>query len=269
MGNGTSRRPHLGEILIQRGLVSAEVIDEALRIQVGGNRRLGYLLLKMKAISEAQLVEVLSEQLRLPAERIGTVAPEAKGVLPRYLCRRYNAVPLRREANNVLVLAMTDPLDQEAVADIDRYTGLVAKPVLAGQSEIDGAVASQIPLSMRDIFNPQVFNRLARLATAVSLILILVLAVSLYQDHRLRKYGTVTEQASTVVYKNHDLMVGKKSDGKVTLQGHAAFDEGVIDVRLDGPAAFSAFVEGKKPSFSGQQYEWLQWLIRERLARAG
>ena len=38
-----------------------ENLEKALRLQVGGNRRLGYLLIKMGFISEEQLHSVLSQ----------------------------------------------------------------------------------------------------------------------------------------------------------------------------------------------------------------
>ena len=44
-------KKRLGEILIDAGLITEETCMKALRMQVGGNRRLGRILVKMGALS--------------------------------------------------------------------------------------------------------------------------------------------------------------------------------------------------------------------------
>ena len=51
------------------------------------------------------------------------------------MARRHQVIPLSRE-NNQLVLAMSDPLNLQAVDDVRLFTGMAIKPVLALSSEI-------------------------------------------------------------------------------------------------------------------------------------
>ena len=39
-------KKRLGELLVQQGIVSNETVNDALRVQVGGNRRLGHILVR-------------------------------------------------------------------------------------------------------------------------------------------------------------------------------------------------------------------------------
>ena len=105
-------KKRLGDLLLEAGLIKEEDLDKALKLQVGGNRRLGYLLIKMDFITEEQLQSMLSEQLDLPIVDINQAFnPAAKQILPRYLCRKYNVIPLDLGNHNILEIAMADPSD--------------------------------------------------------------------------------------------------------------------------------------------------------------
>ena len=61
-----STRQRLGDVLVQRGLVTREQLDDALARQRVSGRRLGELLLSMGTISQEQLSWALSESLHIP-----------------------------------------------------------------------------------------------------------------------------------------------------------------------------------------------------------
>ena len=89
----------LGKLLIEQNLVSRDVIDSALRVQVGGNRRLGHILVRMKAITADQLAETLAKQLDIPITDISQkFSQETSGIIPRYLCRKFSVIPLALKA---------------------------------------------------------------------------------------------------------------------------------------------------------------------------
>jgi len=68
----------LGEILIQKNLVSPDKIEKALHVQAGGRRRIGHILIKMGAISEEELFSALAEQKNIPVADLKTdVSQEA------------------------------------------------------------------------------------------------------------------------------------------------------------------------------------------------
>ncbi|WP_392354408.1 hypothetical protein V8F63_02550 [Brevundimonas sp. LF-1] len=64
-------RPRLGDLLVERGLVRPADVANALSLQAQNGGLLGLNLVRLGALSEAQLLDVLSEQLNLPV-----LAPE-------------------------------------------------------------------------------------------------------------------------------------------------------------------------------------------------
>ena len=115
-------KQRVGDMLINAGLLKDKQLRQALQVQVGSNRRLGVILVKMNLIAAEQLQSVFSEQLGLPIITVTKqFLPEAKRILPKYLCRRYSVIPLSSGENNLLNLAMVDPSNSIAIWDIEHY----------------------------------------------------------------------------------------------------------------------------------------------------
>lgn len=259
-------RKRLGEILVANGLVTQDKIEEGLRVQVGGNRRLGYILLKMGVISDDQLLDVLSQQMSVPIITIeNEFSKDVSAVLPKYLCRKYTVLPVSKGGNNILNIAMMDPSDDAAISDVESYTGMVVKPMLAREKDISAAIARYIPFSLKDIINPQVYGRVAKIATSVAILLLLVIGWASYQYIDKELHGTVKEINGTVTYANHDLMLGVEGMDKISLLGHGAYTKGFYSVNFTSVEALKTFIEDKRKNFSDKQAEWLFWVINNRL----
>lgn len=257
----------LGDILVQKKLANAEQIEEAVRIQVGGNRRIGYILIKMGVISDDQLMDVLSDQLDVPIIKIDNeFSPDVKKLIPRYLCQKYTVAPIAKGHNNILNLAMVDPSDDDAIADIESYTGLVVMPMLARETDISSAIKKYIPFSVRDFFNPQVYSRATRVTSFIALVLLVVIGVASYQYMKTEKYGTISVIGHTQTFKNHDLIVGVDGKGKISLLGHGAYAKGFYYVTFSSSKSLQSFLEQKKKNFSEKQYDWLNWVIVNHLS---
>ncbi|MEN5146847.1 GspE/PulE family protein [Brevundimonas diminuta] len=72
-----SDRMRLGELLVQRGLVRPADVANALSLQAQNGGLIGLNLVRLGALSEAQLLDILSEQLNLPIlAPEGAPAPE-------------------------------------------------------------------------------------------------------------------------------------------------------------------------------------------------
>lgn len=255
----------LGDLLVEANLLTKENLEKALRLQVGSNRRLGYLLIKMGFITEQQLHTTLSEQLDLPITDIHSeFSTDVKHVLPKYLCSRYNVIPLKTGSHNTLKVAMVDPSDNEAVSDIEKYTGKVIEAALAPQNEIQKAIRSNIPISLRDFFNTRTSSRVTATLIALSLALILLLASQYYNDKQRDLYGTITRKATSTLYENHDLIIGFEDSGKVSLVGHGAHAPGYYSITFDNTAALQKFLERKRADLSTKQTEWVNWVVTKQ-----
>ena len=261
-----SSKLRLGEILVQQKLVTQDTIDTALRLQVGGNRRLGSILVRMKEITADQLAETLAQQLNIPIIIIDDkFTSEVKKTVPRYLCRQYGILPLALKANNILQVAMSDPSDENAISDLEHYTGKAIEPFLARQSEIDREINRRIPLGMKDFLTPQTNIWATRAIAALALILVCGLGLFTYDHIQKTRYGTVSTTATHVLYKNHDLILGVDKSGKISLLGHGAFANGYYSVSFKTSKELKSFIESRKNDFSEDQLTWLEWAIDQKI----
>lgn len=252
----------LGEILKQQNLVSQSTIDTALRVQVSGNRRLGQILVKMKAITADQLAQTLSEQLDIPIIDVDEkFSPQVKKILPRFICQQYGVLPLAEKDCNILEVAMSNPSDTEAITDLERYTDKVVEPYLALDSTISKEIKRKIPLSSKDFFTPKNANITTRSIATVALALVCALGYFTYKNIEQTRYGTVSTTESHVLYENHDLILGVDKQGKVSLLGHGAFSKGYYSVSFDNMEVLQTFLRSKEKDFSKKQRQWLDWAV--------
>ncbi len=255
-------KQRLGELLIDQGLVPQEAIEDALRVQTGGNRRLGHILVRMGVLSEDQLAETLAQQLGISVTCVEEYySSEVKTSLPRYLCRKYSVIPLSFDKNNILRLAMADPSDQSAIEDIEHYTSKVVEPFLAKHSEINYEIKNRIPYSLKDLFSPQAGTLLTRTIAVAAFALVVVLGTVTYDYIKTARYGTVSHVNNSIIYKHHDLMLGFEPSGKISLLGRSAFSDGYYSVSFNSPDTLRAFITSRHEDFSDEQKKWLDWAL--------
>jgi general secretion pathway protein E len=131
----------LGEILIERKLISAEDLERALELQKERGDKIGKTLVDMGFIAMRDVLAALAEQWDVPLITIDgppAVSPETEVLAPRFL-RQFRCMPVAREDHTV-TLAMADPLDMETIAAVRNCTGLKVQTVLAAEQEILDAI---------------------------------------------------------------------------------------------------------------------------------
>ncbi len=104
----------LGEILIQRKLITEEDLERALELQKERGDKIGKTLVDMGFIAMRDVLAALSEQLEVPLVSIDSpplVSPETEALSPRFL-RQFRCLPMSRD-DHTITLAMADPLDVE------------------------------------------------------------------------------------------------------------------------------------------------------------
>jgi general secretion pathway protein E len=131
----------LGEILIQRKLITAEDLERGLELQKERGDKIGKTLVDMGFIAMRDVLAALSEQLQVPLVSIDAppvVSPETETLSPRFL-RQFRCLPMSRD-DHTITLAMADPLDVETIAAVRHCTGLKINTVLAPEQEIVDAI---------------------------------------------------------------------------------------------------------------------------------
>src|SRR5690348_3568920 len=125
---GLPERRRLGDVLVERDLITREQLAEALEAQrqlTGKNRkRLGQLIVEMGFLTERQIAEALAELLALDLIDGGDLAVpmEVARLLPRQVAERARVLVLGRTSEGLRV-ATADPTNVVALDDVRAYTG--------------------------------------------------------------------------------------------------------------------------------------------------
>lgn len=132
-----TRRRRLGDILIERGVLTAEQLQQALERQLETRAPLGVVLTEMGFVGAETLADALAEHLRVPRAEWNQESPDPELALlmPMELLREGHIFPLRREGNQ-LRLAMLDPLDIFTIDAVRQVTGLFVEPAVATEAEL-------------------------------------------------------------------------------------------------------------------------------------
>ena len=127
----------LGEILINAKVITQEQLQEALGAQKTTRLRLGSQLIASGILTESQLCNALQQQMHLKYIDLEglVISSDVAGTIPEAMARAANMLPYEK-TGNVLRLAVSDPLDDSSVRDIEIYTGLSAEIAICEKSRI-------------------------------------------------------------------------------------------------------------------------------------
>lgn len=134
-------RERLGELLVSAGLISLEQLNEVLDLQLQDGGKLGEILVNQLILTEDEIAQTLAKQKNLKHVNLSgyTVDRAAVNLLPERMALRRLVIPIAFE-DNALVLAMADPLDVEAIDDVEMRTSMRVVPVVASRSQVIYAI---------------------------------------------------------------------------------------------------------------------------------
>ncbi len=135
------RGVRIGELLEQRGLVTAEQIEQAVAAQSGTGKRLGRTLVELGFVHERDLATALAEQVGLEVVdlRHSDLDVELAKLLPEPLARELHAVPVKRVGPRIEV-AVGDPLAPDITNRLIQATESPIRLCVAGVTDIDLAI---------------------------------------------------------------------------------------------------------------------------------
>ncbi len=123
--------------LVRDGLVSFEDIEKAHELAVSQNVNIGQILIKSNLISEEILLKFLETKLHIPYVDLKDYILDTRCL--NYIsfnnAQKYKIIPLFK-IENVLTVAMADPLDLFAIDKIVEETGFDIEPVISSESSV-------------------------------------------------------------------------------------------------------------------------------------
>jgi MSHA biogenesis protein MshE len=110
----------LGDLLVQEEIISEAQLVQALSEQRSTGKKLGRTLIDLNSLSEEQLLRFLSQQLNIPFLDISrrAISAEVVNLLPEVQARRFRALVVEDNGDSALV-AMSDPADLQAMDHIE------------------------------------------------------------------------------------------------------------------------------------------------------
>ena len=132
----------IGDLLLQRGLLSASRLEEAILLQKKSHQRLGQIIVSKGWVSEEVFLRTLSEQLAMPyvVLRQGLYDPQVFESLDREVLNRIKMVPMFL-VRGELTLATSDPQAMASFSELEEKLNCKVKPVLARSGDIVRTIA--------------------------------------------------------------------------------------------------------------------------------
>ena len=135
------KKVRLGDLLVQKGIITEEQLSQALKQQKEKKLMLGEMIVSMGFASQSQINDVLCEHLNIDFVDMREEEPDPQvlSLLDESIMRKYTLVPLRHDNNNAgaLQVAMADPMNILAMDDINIITGMQVVPILANAQDIN------------------------------------------------------------------------------------------------------------------------------------
>lgn len=132
---------HIGQILIQKGLITQEQLKEALLRQEAETALVGSILIKSGFITEEKLYKALAEQFNTEYVKLKEIeiSPATIESIPAKLATHYKLMPISVDKDTITV-AISNPFDIHTLDDLNLLLNKHTKAVLASENDIEEAI---------------------------------------------------------------------------------------------------------------------------------
>lgn len=132
----------LGELLVERGMITQKQLDEALELQKDKGGLIGEILVGLKYTTEDDIAKMLTTQYGfayLPLSNY-EIDQSLISLIPERVASQYCLIPIDKIGTN-LTIAMSNPLNTQAVEDMETFTSCSVQTFVSTASDIKQAIA--------------------------------------------------------------------------------------------------------------------------------
>jgi len=131
----------LGELLIERSIITQNQLEKALAVQQERGGLIGEILVELGFAKEDEIAQTLTAQYGFPYLPLSNyeVNPDIANIVPGRVARQYLLIPIDKIGNN-LTLAMSNPLNVQAIEDVELLSGCSVQSFVSTSSDIKRAI---------------------------------------------------------------------------------------------------------------------------------
>jgi hypothetical protein len=138
----------MGDLLLEMGLLDEPTLQAAMAEQRTSGRRLPRILGEKRVLDEERLTKAVAAKLGLEVVNVSSLKIHERvlALIPAPIAIRYGVLPIaikRANGAEYLYLVMADPLDTEAIGEVQRVTGRQVRVLMAGATDLDAAIDTQ------------------------------------------------------------------------------------------------------------------------------
>jgi hypothetical protein len=127
----------LGEFLVSKKVITQEQLVNARGVQKNSGLSIITVLVSLRFSDEVKIASLLAHEtgLLFSNAEVLQVDKAVRGIIPPETVATYEAIPISRSANT-LIVAMVNPLDKEAIREIENLTKLKVSPVVCTKTAL-------------------------------------------------------------------------------------------------------------------------------------
>lgn len=131
----------LGELLVERGIIDRNQLDKAIVFQKERGGLIGEILVELGFAKEEDIAQSLTAQYGFPYLPLSSyeINTDIIEIVPRRVARQYALIPIDKIGNN-LTLAMSNPLNVQAIEDVELLSGCNVQTFVSTSSDIKKAI---------------------------------------------------------------------------------------------------------------------------------
>ncbi len=135
-----------GELLVAKGMLSRDELQEVLDIQREQGGRFGEVLLKLKKLNDQDVTAALAEHFSMEyihfddARKLDKIDMDVARMLPESIAKRFCLVAIDEDSKKNIIIVMSDPLNVVAIDTVTLKLKRQIKPAISSEREIRRAI---------------------------------------------------------------------------------------------------------------------------------
>jgi len=131
----------LGELLLEKGIIKKPQLEKALEIQKERGGLIGQILVGLGYATEEEIAQALTVQYGFPYLPLANyeIDLELIKLIPNTVAKQYCLIPIDKIGTN-LTIAMSNPLNVQAVEDIEMITSCNIQVFVSTMTDVNNAI---------------------------------------------------------------------------------------------------------------------------------